>query len=80
MFCEESRSGIEGVSVDSKVPASENASINIDIVIENQMDTLGISSLSLSSKDPARFALSDLVPQKLEWPCAVEGITIVITS
>ena len=80
MFCEESRSGIEGVSVDSKVPASENASINIDIVIENQMDTLGISSSSSSSKDPARFALSDLVPRKLEWPRAVEGITNVIAS
>ena len=82
MFCEESGSGIEGVSVDSKVPASENASINIDIVIEKKMDALGLSSLSLlsSSKDPARFTLFDLVPQKLEWPCAVEGIMNAIAS
>ena len=82
MFCEESGLGIEGVSVDSKVPASENASINIDIVIEKKMDALGLSSslLSSSSKVPARFTLFDLVPRKLEWPHAVEGITNVIAS
>ena len=57
MFCEESRSGIEGVSVDSKVPASEKASINIDIVIEKKMDILGILLLSSLSKDPARLNL-----------------------
>jgi hypothetical protein len=44
------------------------------------MDALGMSSSSSKALEPAGFASFDLVPRKLAWPRAVEGITNVIAS
>ena len=42
------------------------------------MNTLGVSSMS--SEALTGLASFDLVPRKLERPCAVEGITNVMES
>lgn len=64
--------------VDSMVVNILSADINIDIVIEKRMNALEISSSS--SKALAILTSFELVPRKLECPCAVEGIMNVIAS
>jgi len=66
------------VSVDSNVRISGEAGINKNID-HNKLEDNALGVSSPSSKAPASFKF-DLVPRKLEWPCAVEGIMNVIAS